>query len=91
MTEENPFTYYSVPEYCDDKKHQVRSIFKHPNYDWIAEDCAKNFFDYHEGWDYTWPITFHLFHELDDEEPFATVKVNQEMKPTFSASVLGKS
>lgn len=51
----------------------------------IAQECAQQDWDDHDGWESKWPKTFSIFH---DGELLGYVEVEMEMEPTFSASII---
>ena len=50
---------------------------------WIAEDAAQHEFDYCDGWEATWPLTFAIYDE--GKQPLGRFLVEQEARPVFTA------
>jgi hypothetical protein len=50
---------------------------------YIAEDMAKDFFDKHDGWECSWPLTFTIMH---DGVSLGNMEVRMDMVPKFYAS-----
>lgn len=48
----------------------------------IAEECAERFWQ-RGGRSYKWPLTFNLYWEKDDENPYCTVEVSIKYVPHF--------
>lgn len=49
----------------------------------IAQECAEQDWNDHDGWESKWPKTFSIF---SDGELLGFVKVGMEMEPSFSAT-----
>lgn len=55
--------------------------------DSIAEQCADDWHDNHDGWEASWPRVFAIF--SDKKGPaFARFEINREYEPTFSATAI---
>ncbi|OWO78681.1 hypothetical protein B5C26_23605 [Photorhabdus luminescens] len=48
----------------------------------LAEECAEDYFDNHDGWDDIWPLDIYIW---IDNESVGKFTVNIEMEPAFSA------
>ena len=53
--------------------------------DEIAESCAQDFHESHDGYERTWPIIVSLFAAESDEEAIHRVEVGIEYEPVFTA------
>jgi hypothetical protein len=51
--------------------------------DYIAEECAEDFYHNHDGWEHQWPKTFFIFDE--SENLLGTFEIHLEHQPTFRA------
>ena len=49
----------------------------------IAQECAEQDWNDHDGWESSWPKTFSIF---ADGDLLGFVNVDMEMEPVFSAS-----
>lgn len=50
---------------------------------WFAEEAAEHFFQYHDGWDASWPQTITVVGDEGEEHEF---EVALDMSPVFHAS-----
>lgn len=81
--------FYSVPEDMDDSTY---SLEIGDNYDiadeydqrMIADLCAEDYWDNHDGWESHWPLIFTL-HTKEDGEKIAQLVVEMEAQPSFSS------
>ena len=78
--------YYDVDN--ENQKYKLEesyfSSFVDNDLPFIASECAKNFWDNHDGWEGSWPMMFELY---DNEmKSLGKFDVEQEYDPTFSAS-----
>jgi hypothetical protein len=71
----------------DDYKFSIESNWSDEDPEWLAEDCAEDFYKNRDGWESHWPITFYLYN-LGEDDHFAVVEVGMEFEPTFSGSKL---
>jgi hypothetical protein len=51
--------------------------------DWAATEAAEDYWDMHDGWEDSWPLTIILV-DLDGSE--SRWEVDQDTKPVFSAT-----
>ena len=51
----------------------------------MAQHCADDHYNNHDGWEATWPMEFRLY---KDGTEVAKVLVNMEMEPQFLGRVL---
>jgi len=52
----------------------------------LLEECADNFWSNHDGWEYTWPLTFTLHNEENGSE-IGRFTIEMEAEPRFYATV----
>jgi len=52
--------------------------------EYIAEDAAEDYFENHDGWESSWPQSFQIWTE--DDEDYGVFEVEMEHEPVFSAS-----
>ena len=78
--------YYSVYEKEPEEEYRweynVGLIFLY-DYDLIAEEMAKDYFDNHDGWESSWPVNIYMWN--DKQEYIGTYSVELEHKPVFHA------
>lgn len=53
----------------------------------IAERCAEDYFDTHDGWEAAWPLTFVLYADARSAA-LGTFSVSIESRPTFTAEAI---
>lgn len=72
-------------ETCSTGEHKFsfQSIWEKDEHEYIIEECAKDFYENHDGWDVAWPIKFKLYDE--NENYIATYEINLEWEPDFQA------
>ena len=86
--------FYIVPDHCDESRYSINL-----KYDVtvetalertfvFADDCAKDYWDNHDGWESGWPLEFHLYESEDANKPFHKCLVSMEMNPNFSCKDL---
>lgn len=60
---------------------------KYPKLDYsiedVAEEASEDFFDNHDGWETTWPVTLYIWN--DKGEYLGASVVNVEYSPSFYA------
>ncbi len=61
----------------------VSSCWGEEDKEWLAEDCAKNYHQHHDGWESSWPITI-IVYRLDGTK-LGTFDVDRDVEPVFSA------
>lgn len=49
--------------------------------EWIAQECAEDFHNEHDGWESRWPRNFTLLDDSGNE--LGTFKVDREYEPSF--------
>ena len=54
-------------------------------YENAAEMAADVYWNNHDGWEDSWPVTFHIYPPDSDE--FTVVEVDMEMEPVFYGGV----
>jgi len=57
-------------------------------YEYIAEDAAQDYFDNHDGWESTWPLTFIILDENLNE--LGQFVIEMEAVPQFWATKVVK-
>lgn len=79
--------FYGRADYIDSLKDAYELTSKvnwdWDDIDWIAEECAQDYFDNHDGWEAAWPVTFKIFDELGEIKGVFLVEL--ENTPTFTA------
>ena len=76
--------------YCVDDSdpcngHTLKTLDRPPYYwDVIANECADDYHNNHDGWESTWPLRFFL-RETEDGPIVAVFDVDREVVPQFSA------
>jgi hypothetical protein len=66
-----------------DERIPVKVVWEDKGFaDFVAEDCAKHFYEECDGWEAAWPIDIEVF---ADGESCGRFRVEQEAEPTFSA------
>lgn len=63
--------------------YSIETTWGLENLRYIAQDCAEDYCNCHEGHEDSWPLTFELFIEGESKGEF---DVELEMEVTFSAS-----
>ena len=53
---------------------------------WIAQDCAKDLFHNHDGWEASWPLTILVYDAPYEEGLMGKFLVDLETVPEFYAS-----
>ena len=78
--------WYSVPDVDGDVRYRcvIGYGFHEDDLDIVAADAAKNYFEYHDGWETSWPQVFVLYLS-EDGEPIGKCSVSMELEPSFSA------
>ena len=69
----------------DGDELEFETIWDKEKVEWIAQDAAKHFHEYHDGVESDWPLDFEIY--IDDES-CGTFKVEREWRPEFSATQL---
>lgn len=78
--------YYSVPEHDAETRYRLADCpFGLGTPDYVAEECAANYHNKHDGWESTWPLTFILYRTEDGPER-AKMSVDRETVPSFTAT-----
>jgi len=79
--------YYRVPAHCEESTYgPVSSAL--PDHRSAAEVCALHYFQYHDGWEARWPLTFALY-ETERGEKLCELEVELESRPEFTAGTCG--
>lgn len=55
----------------------------------VAEDCAEDYFDNHDGWEAIWPLEITLYN-LDETRIIGKFRVELEQRPHFSATKINE-
>lgn len=82
--------WYSAPEDMGDCTYKLE-IGEHYDINcpheqkMIADLCAEDYWDNHDGWESHWPLIF-ILHTEEDGEEIARLIVEMESRPTFSAT-----
>lgn len=63
------------------------SIDRNTNLEMIANQCAEDFFNNHDGWEAPWPLEIYL-HESEDGPEVAKLFVEMEAEPVFYSKVI---
>jgi len=75
---------YIIPDHGDYVIDHVTSAFEDPD-EWelemIAQDCAKNYHDWHDGWEGSWPMDFRIVNKSG--AALGTYSVDRETRPYF--------
>lgn len=50
---------------------------------WLAEEAAENIFNFHDGWEFHWPVKITV---SSDDGVVGTYSVDMHAEPVFSAS-----
>lgn len=76
--------WYSVNEsnYRHECKTSHLSIDRQADLEMMANQCAENFFNEHDGWECSWPIDITLY-ETEDDPVVAKLSVEMEAQPVF--------
>jgi hypothetical protein len=61
----------------------IESVWDDESTEYIAEECAEDFYENQDGWEASWPINFYLFEDGKDDY-FAVVEVHLDFTPTFT-------
>lgn len=78
--------HYRVVDHCEDSYYALETAWdlgEEPGY--VAEEAAKNYFEEHDGWEASWPLTISLHIEEGGPE-VARFVVELEAEPVFTAS-----
>jgi len=54
--------------------------------EFAAEEAAEQYFRHHDGWEDSWPVTFHIFPPHADSPVSVVVEIEHE--PAFNGSVV---
>lgn len=76
---------YEYAVHPHDERYEFSSVFTTDAVYWLAEDAAEDFFNEHDGWDSSWPLTFRIFSDGFD---LGFWSVDVERVPQFSATRL---
>lgn len=49
----------------------------------LAEECAQDYYDHHDGWESKWPLDIEVFR---NNESLGLFTVEQDIEPVFSVS-----
>lgn len=79
MTKHN-YTY--AIDGLEGQSFDLQSVFLPSATGWLAEEAAEDFYNEHDGWEWSWPATVTVFSGNDTLGRFI---VHMEMKPSFSA------
>lgn len=79
--------WYSVPDSCEESRyefstHYLCDVYHYPT---LAEECARDYYRDHDGWESDWPLVIAL-HESEDGPEIARYRVELELEPSFLAS-----
>ncbi len=82
--------YYSAYDYDSEHRTSVTLIYDYDLNDdsWndsIAEQCADDWHDNHDGWEASWPRVFALYRDKTSPA-FARFEVCREYEPIFTAT-----
>jgi hypothetical protein len=65
----------------DAQRIELENVTGESDLDGLAEDLAKEIYDFHDGWEATWPMKLAVLRE--DKTPWFTATVEMEMEPVF--------
>ena len=74
---------YTIHNESFDNGMLVSSGWSEEDMEWLAEDCAKNYHNQHDGWESSWPITITIYRL--DETKLGSFEVDRDVEPVFSA------
>lgn len=85
MSKRTPNYGYAVLDHGEGDTPDFKFFSAHGETDlkWIAEGAAEDYFQHHDGWEASWPLTFVIFD--DDEKEIGRVLVQHETVPSFRA------
>lgn len=81
MTETMGF-WYRVPYECEESTYFVNEKYYEQSAGSVA---AQDFWDNHDGWESSWPVTFEIS-KTEDFEPILRCTVEMEMHPWFRSN-----
>ena len=62
--------------------YELRCIWGPDDLEYLAEEAAEDYFNNHDGWESSWPLTFTIF---QDEKKIGQIVVDMETVPRFHA------
>lgn len=80
--------YYATEE-CFGGRYKLDGefqIYDENDLEFIAEQCAGDYWDNHDGYESNWPLSFRIYKEDDSSGLIYESIVEMEMSPDFSAS-----
>ncbi len=78
--------YYSVVEHDEASRYRLaETTWNFADPDYLAEECAENYHNEHDGWESEWPLTFVLY-ETENGPERARMSVDRESVPSFTAT-----
>jgi len=63
--------------------HTAESVWGSDDADYVAQDCAENYHNQHDGWESSWPVEMTIWRE--DGTLLGRFSVELEHEPSFSA------
>lgn len=77
--------YYSVVEHDAETRYRLaETTWNFDDPDYLAEECAADYHNAHDGWEATFPLTFAMY-ETEDCPERARMIVDREDVPSFTA------
>jgi hypothetical protein len=62
----------------------IETIWDPDELGYIAEECAEDYHNNHDGWEASWPVTFVMWDHRGEE--LGTCEVSRETAPVFQAA-----
>ncbi|AZZ92789.1 hypothetical protein EUZ85_19495 [Hahella sp. KA22] len=87
--------YYKVPSECEESTYELSTDLSPASLKYgrvlgsIAKECAEDYFNDHDGWESTWPMTFTL-HLAEDGPIIGKFNVDMEQVPAFFATSMAE-
>ena len=78
QSDDTKYDGFDPDSYCD----SIKTNWDEESPDYILQDCAEDFWNNHDGWESTWPLSFSVFSKSG--ELLFSGEVSMEMEPQFS-------
>lgn len=80
--------FYRVIEHCENSHHEAPPCSQGLSYgvtEMEARECAQDYWDNHDGWEASWPLTF-VLHDGEGGPELGRFFVDMEARPSFTAA-----